>query len=162
MVGSAAGFTVPYSYGTYSSSKFALEAITDAFRLELRKWNISVSLLEPGTIESEIRRKNVGEAAPFKGLSDEAYGLYQKFFESYEGRIADMERKAGSAQLTTDAIVHALTSATPESRYVIGSYLGLNLGVFRSFVLPFLPDHVQDWGKMKALEKEPLGGEKHE
>jgi NAD(P)-dependent dehydrogenase (short-subunit alcohol dehydrogenase family) len=155
-VGSAAGFTVPPGYGAYSSSKFALEAISDAFRIELRPWNISVSLLEPGTIESEIRRKNLGEDLPFKGLSQEAYGLYRQMFDTYEARLMAMERKAGSAQLTTDAIVHALTSVTPQSRYVIGSYQGLSLGTFRRYIMPFLPDHVQDRGKIKALEKAPV------
>jgi len=155
-VGSAAGFTVPPGYGAYSSSKFALEAVSDAFRIELRPWNISVSLLEPGTIESEIRRKNLGDDLPFKDLSDEAYGLYRQFFDYYEARLNAMERNAGSAQLTTDAIVHALTSVTPQSRYVIGSHQGLNLKSFRTFVMPLLPDHVQDWGKIKALQKAPV------
>lgn len=121
-VGSAAGFTVPPGYGAYSSSKFALEAVSDAFRLELRPWNISVSLLEPGTVESEIRRKNLGDGVPFKDLPEKAYALYRHMFDTYEARVTALDRNAGSAQLTTDAIVHALTSATPQSRYIIGKY----------------------------------------
>ncbi|TFJ80651.1 hypothetical protein NSK_008077 [Nannochloropsis salina CCMP1776] len=151
-VGSAAGFTVPVTYGAYSSSKYALEAISDAFRLELRPWRISVSLLEPGTIESEIRRKNVGDAAPFKNLTESQYVLYQQIFDTYEQRVDTLERAAGSPQLTTDAILHALTSSTPQSRYVLGAYQGLSLWLLRHVVLPFVPDHLLDWGKMKMID----------
>ncbi len=150
-VGSAAGFTVPPSYGAYSSSKFALEALSDAMRMELGQWNISVSLLEPGAIESEIRRRNVGAGAPFHGLSEDQYELYRNFFDPYEARAAKIDQDAGSPQLTTDAVLHALTSPTPQARYVVGSYQGLSLWFVRYFVLPFVPDHVQDWVKMKAI-----------
>jgi NAD(P)-dependent dehydrogenase (short-subunit alcohol dehydrogenase family) len=57
-VGSFAGLVVPKFYGAYAASKFALEAITDAARLELGAWNISVSLLQPGGLiifTAEIR-----------------------------------------------------------------------------------------------------------
>ena len=41
------GLAIPFM-GPYSASKFALEAITDALRLELRTWDIRVIGVEPG------------------------------------------------------------------------------------------------------------------
>lgn len=45
--------------GAYSASKFALEALTDALRLELKGTKIKVSLIEPGTIESNFRKNAI-------------------------------------------------------------------------------------------------------
>ena len=34
--------------GAYSASKFALEGITEALYYEMRPWNVTVSLIQPG------------------------------------------------------------------------------------------------------------------
>ena len=44
--------------GPYSASKFALEALSDSMRLELRPWGISVSVVEPGPIATPIWEKS--------------------------------------------------------------------------------------------------------
>jgi short-subunit dehydrogenase len=49
-IGSAAGFVVGPMLGCYSASKFGVEAVADAFRLELDSLDISVSLVEPGEL----------------------------------------------------------------------------------------------------------------
>jgi hypothetical protein len=92
-------------------------------RLELSKWRIAVSLLEPGTIASEIRHKQQGAHAPYRRLTDpKQYELYRHFFEGFDARAAALDASAGPPQLTTDAVLHAVTSATPKTRYVVGSY----------------------------------------
>src|SRR5919204_4783282 len=45
--------------GPYSSSKFALEAISDALRLELRPWGIMVSVIEPSNVATPIWGKSL-------------------------------------------------------------------------------------------------------
>jgi NAD(P)-dependent dehydrogenase (short-subunit alcohol dehydrogenase family) len=40
--------------GAYAASKFGMEAVTDTLRQELRKWNISVSAIEPGFIRTPL------------------------------------------------------------------------------------------------------------
>ncbi len=52
---SVLGFVVMPFRGAYSASKFALEGISDALRIELAGTNIFVSLVEPGPIESKFR-----------------------------------------------------------------------------------------------------------
>ncbi len=49
-VGSISGFVAVPMYGSYAATKFALEAVTDAYRRELAAWNISVSVVDPGYV----------------------------------------------------------------------------------------------------------------
>lgn len=57
LTGSIAGFGTVPGLGPYSMSKHAVEALADALRRELRPWGLHVSLLEPGSIATEIWRK---------------------------------------------------------------------------------------------------------
>ena len=58
-VGSIGGRLVLPLHGGYSASKFAIEAVTDAFRLELRQWDIKVSLVDPGGSATAIFDKTL-------------------------------------------------------------------------------------------------------
>ena len=40
--------------GAYHAAKFGIEAVGDVFRQELRPWGISVSIVEPGSIDTPI------------------------------------------------------------------------------------------------------------
>src|SRR5512140_3799828 len=50
MIGSIAGRSALPFTGAYSASKYALEAITDAWRVELHPWSIDLVMIEPGAI----------------------------------------------------------------------------------------------------------------
>src|SRR5208282_3844521 len=76
-IGSLSGLiSSPFS-GPYCASKFALEALTDSLRLELRPWKIHVSIVEPGFIQTPIANKSLAAADAFRGrLPAEALQLY--------------------------------------------------------------------------------------
>ena len=59
-VGSIGGMLVLPLNGAYSASKFGVRAISDALRLELRQWNIHVSV----PCDTELRRRALGSAEP--------------------------------------------------------------------------------------------------
>ncbi|HEY6584860.1 MAG TPA: SDR family NAD(P)-dependent oxidoreductase, partial [Gaiellaceae bacterium] len=50
-IGSISGRSALPFLGAYAMSKFALEAMTDSLRVELRPWGIHVAIVEPGTIK---------------------------------------------------------------------------------------------------------------
>src|ERR1017187_4168238 len=71
--------------GAYSASKFALEALTDSLRMELRPWKIHVSLVEPGFVQTPIISKSLAAAEELRAeLPAEAFQLYGPSFRAVE------------------------------------------------------------------------------
>jgi NAD(P)-dependent dehydrogenase (short-subunit alcohol dehydrogenase family) len=56
-VSSLSGLISTPMTGAYNASKFALEAIADAWRLELRPWGVAVSLVEPAMTDTDLWRQ---------------------------------------------------------------------------------------------------------
>jgi NAD(P)-dependent dehydrogenase (short-subunit alcohol dehydrogenase family) len=120
-VSSAAGRVVTPLLGPYCASKFALEALSDALRVEVRKQGVRVSLVEPGFIETPMLDK--GDETTIEALKKlppigrELYGesleTFQKFMSSFRSRAAKPEAVAR-------AIEHALTASNPNTRYTVG------------------------------------------
>ncbi|MGB5103757.1 MAG: SDR family NAD(P)-dependent oxidoreductase [Steroidobacteraceae bacterium] len=84
--GSVAGFIAMPGLGPYAMSKHAMEAFSDSLRRELRPWGIEVSLLEPGTIATDIWQKGLTEfdqtmRAPPPGLVGTYGGLLNSMHE---------------------------------------------------------------------------------
>ncbi len=119
MCSSVLGFISGPYRGAYCASKFALEALSDAFRLELRPSGIHVSLIEPGPIESEFLATTI---ASFKSGIDMVNSAHADY---YARRLREMQAGGKSAiKLGPDAVVaklvHALESPRPKARYRVG------------------------------------------
>src|SRR5918996_79044 len=56
-ISSVGGRVASPALGAYSASKYAIEALSDAMRMELHPWGIQVSVIEPGSISTEIWRR---------------------------------------------------------------------------------------------------------
>jgi NAD(P)-dependent dehydrogenase (short-subunit alcohol dehydrogenase family) len=104
--------------GAYSASKFALEALSDAMRLELAGSGIRVSLVEPGPIRTRFI-DNV--LAAFEGAIDWQASPHRA---EYERRLAAL-RSGGKAtfKLEPEAVaakvLHAVESPRPKIRYYV-------------------------------------------
>src|SRR3990172_5108027 len=70
--------------GAYNAAKFALEALSDTMRLELRNTNIHVSIIEPGPITSRFR---VNAYAAFKRNIDKEHSAYREYYARVEKRL---------------------------------------------------------------------------
>lgn len=108
----------PYR-GAYAASKFALEALSDSLRVELRPAGIHVSLLEPGPIETHFLATTVSTFASQVETERSAHK------EAYDRRLANMQSgKSSPFKLGPEAVVaklvHALEAPRPRSRYRIG------------------------------------------
>ena len=146
LTGSIAGFGTLPALGPYSMSKHAVEALADALRRELRPWEMQVSLLEPGSIATEIWDKGtrgyteVREAPP-PGL----FELYGPLLERLNEFARQAARDASPVEVVTRAVVHAFTAPTPRTRYCMGQ------GSTQRKLLRRLPDRWVDAVFARAL-----------
>jgi NAD(P)-dependent dehydrogenase (short-subunit alcohol dehydrogenase family) len=121
-MGSVSGLlSVPF-IGPYAASKYALEAITDALRLELRRWRIAVSIIEPGNIQTPIWDKTKQAAdANFGPLQAKIEELYREDTEAFRAVTRHEARNAVPVETVVRAVVHALTARRPKTRYPLGA-----------------------------------------
>ena len=120
-IGSIAGRLAAPFLGPYSASKFAMEALTDALRQELRPWGIQVSIVEPGNINTPIWGKAQADADQIRdNLPEEAMLLYGDTTRAFQEAI----RKLANAGIPPDEVAkvveHALTARKPKTRYIVG------------------------------------------
>ena len=105
--------------GAYNASKFALEALSDTLRLELRGTGIHVSLIEPGPIKSRFRENAL---AAFRAHIDPAASAHREHYQALLDRLLG-QRGALPFTLPPEAVlrrvVHALEARRPKIRYYV-------------------------------------------
>jgi NAD(P)-dependent dehydrogenase (short-subunit alcohol dehydrogenase family) len=139
-IGSISGLVAGPLLGAYSASKFALEALTDSLRQELRPWGIHVAIVEPGSIATRIWEKGQAAGRELEGkLPPHAIRLYAPFVAA----IRAAAQKHAAAGLPPDAVArvveHALTSPRPRTRYLVGRDARA-----RRVLARMLPDRLRD------------------
>jgi NAD(P)-dependent dehydrogenase (short-subunit alcohol dehydrogenase family) len=139
-MGSIAGrMTIPF-LGPYSASKFALEAIADALRLELQPWGIQVALIEPGSIATPIWTKGAAAANVLQaGLPAHVVEDYGAAMHAMRKAAGDAGRRGISPDAVARAVEHALTARVPKTRYLVGSDAR-----FRALLMQIVPDRLRD------------------
>jgi NAD(P)-dependent dehydrogenase (short-subunit alcohol dehydrogenase family) len=107
--------------GAYNASKFAIEAIADAWRLELRPWGIKVVLVEPAMTDTDLWR-NAPETleAEAAEMSEEHRGLYGEHLDGMRKTVPRMQKMAKPVDGVAATIERALTTARPRARYPVG------------------------------------------
>jgi NAD(P)-dependent dehydrogenase (short-subunit alcohol dehydrogenase family) len=140
-MGSIGGRVATPFLAPYCASKFALEAIADALRIELQPWGMHVSMIEPGSIATPIWTKRpdgdvTADDARRPALSRD-YGAALAAFRSV---LTHTAQRGLPTDAVSTVVEHALTSARPRPRYVVGrdAKLQLALGTF-------VPARMQDW-----------------
>jgi len=118
-IGSLNGLIGAPGSATYVASKFAVEGFTDSLRMELMPFKISVSLVQPGYVRSEMGHKMHAESAESYGVSKENYALYDHVFSGFFKADRINAENAAPASVTTGAIIHAISSPHPQTRYVV-------------------------------------------
>jgi len=107
--------------GAYSASKFALEAISDALRVELRPWGIPISLIQPGQINTAIFAKGRAALAERAGQIPEqlqaGYGPLYARARRYNERGA---QSSSSPERVARLVLRVLRVRRPKARYKLG------------------------------------------
>jgi NAD(P)-dependent dehydrogenase (short-subunit alcohol dehydrogenase family) len=138
MMSSVSGFVTAPTQGAYSSSKFALEALSNALRLELYPFNVQVVLIEPGYIVTGIQQAAMELSKPYleKVQSGPYAPLYTRFLASVtESRTSSKTTPEDCARV----VLQAIEAPDPKIRYVV-----TQLGVFAKWAKRLLPDRGVD------------------
>jgi len=128
---SIAGKAVIYFGGWYHVSKYSVEALSDALRMEVKPFGIDVSIIEPGGIKTDwglIAADHLAESS--KGTPYEQEGIREAktMHKAYSIRLLS------NPSVVTRAISRAVNSRRPRTRYRIG--FGARTLVFLHALLP--------------------------
>jgi len=138
-VSSVAGkIAIPFA-APYCASKHALEAVSDALRVELRPWGIKVACIEPGSIATPLWERGLEQFdKQVAKMTPEALELYGDLIPRMR-KLTERTAKAGIPPArVADAVEHALTSPRPKTRYLVGN------DARGQSVLRLLPDKGRD------------------
>lgn len=142
-IGSVAALLPHRGSSSYSGSKAALEMISDTLRLELAPWEISVSLIEPGYVKTPLAAKSMGDNAPWRQVDPVKRQLYEDWIYNLDGSRQQAHDLAPGPEVTSAAILDALTNPKPKTRYVVA-----NVKHFPAWTLTtlawLLPDRIKD------------------
>lgn len=120
-MGSVSGKLAPPYLAPYAASKFALEALTDALRSELRHWAIEVSIIEPASVATPIWEKSRAAADKMaEEVPPEALALYQADLDAMRKATQRLGENGMPVEKVVRAVVHALSARRPKTRYRVG------------------------------------------
>ncbi len=125
--------------GAYHAAKFGIEAVGDVFRQELRPWGISVSIVEPGSIDTPIWQRGERTADEIGERSPEREALYGRAIESYRKVVRQLAERGIPPEKVAEVVEHALSSGRPRTRYLVGIDARL-----QARVKPFVPTPIFD------------------
>ena len=130
-ISSVAGKTVFYYGGWYHVSKFAVEALSDALRIEVQPFGIDVVIIEPGSIKTNwgiIAADHLAETSKETAYADTGAMMAQNLRGMYESS------SISAPSVVQKAICRAVNARRPRTRYRIG-YLSTTI-VFCHWLLP--------------------------
>ena len=108
--------------GPYAASKYALEAVSDSLRREVRPEGMHVSLIEPGGVKTPIWEKGVDTANSIEdAMPPDGQERYGPLSRAIRKEVEQIATKTGmDPSVVADAIVHAVTADRPKTRYLLG------------------------------------------
>jgi len=141
-VSSLAG-TVAFPFtGVYNASKFAVEAVSDAMRREMRHLGIHVVLIQPGFIRTEFSDVVGRHVEDYR----EDMGPWETGVERFETMFDKMARVAPGPDIIARAILKAAVARRPKARYSAPFK-----DRFLTWMGRALPTRLVDWGQRAAL-----------
>jgi NAD(P)-dependent dehydrogenase (short-subunit alcohol dehydrogenase family) len=138
--------------GLYNASKFALEAMSDALRMETRPFGVRVIVVEPGGVRTNFNDTAHQRAQRF---ATDANSPYHRYFEPLNRFITQATASSSPPETVARVIAHALTTNRPRARYVATPDARIMLAI-----VPWLSDRKRDtlWGWLLGLREMRTAG----
>ena len=123
-------------FGPYSSSKFALEAMSDALRLELHPFGVEVVLIEPGYIPTNFQNSSIELSSAYAAGAEKS--PYAAVYSGFRRTWKKSTRSKGAARTTPEdcarVILRALRDTPPRARYIVTR--SARIGILAKRLLP--------------------------
>jgi NAD(P)-dependent dehydrogenase (short-subunit alcohol dehydrogenase family) len=132
-VSSLAGLAGLPFQSLYSASKFAVEGLTEALRVEVRPFGVRVVLIEPGDFRTDFRREWTDEAR--------ASDVYRERAERAVAVMEADERSGSPPGQVARLLEQIIRARRPRVRYVVGGFSQRMMAALRRL----LPDAVIEW-----------------
>lgn len=103
--------------GWYHATKFALEAVSDCLRLEVKPFGIDVVIIEPGGIKTEwgaIATDNLRKTSGSGPYAAEANKAADSLLRTYQSN------RLSPPSVIANTILEAVTASRPRTRYIVG------------------------------------------
>ncbi len=122
-ISSIGGKVTAPSIGVYQASKYALESFSDALRLETRRQGVTVIIIEPGSIRTEITLKSKRQGdLELAALPPEMEAIYGPLARGLSENIAaSIDKHAIAPERAARVILRAARARRPRTRYLIGA-----------------------------------------
>jgi NAD(P)-dependent dehydrogenase (short-subunit alcohol dehydrogenase family) len=135
-------FVLP-GLGAYSASKFAVEALSDALRMELAEFGVSVVLIEPSWVATNIAEASAEQTSEFP-LAAEGYENQLAKTGAYI--VNEVRTNAIAPEAVARRIADAAQARKPKARYVMPGRARFLVRLFDA-----LPDRAADRAKRRTV-----------
>lgn len=146
-ISSVAGRLAQPTYGAYSGSKYAMEAVSDALRRELAPEGVGVVVVQPGAVRTQmVGRGGVTARKLAADMTPDQERRYGRLMDAVLAQSDAFLRDGVDATRAARVIVTAATTPRPRTRYTIGRDAALLTRLSR-----ILPDRALDRVLASAL-----------
>jgi NAD(P)-dependent dehydrogenase (short-subunit alcohol dehydrogenase family) len=129
-ISSLAGLLAVPFQAFYSASKFAMEGMTEALRMEVRPFGIRVALIEPGDFKSEFPANRVNTTGSLRSE------VYRELLERCVGVMREEEKHGKVPYPVARLVERIINDRSPRLRYTVGP-LGERVGPKLKSILPY-------------------------
>ncbi len=126
--------------GAYSASKFALEALSDALRIELAPFGVKVVIIEPGGSPTAIWQTSMQRALAMLTERGIDISAYRKLVDGAVQGALERSKAGFPPQLFAETVEKVLNAPKPHARYPIPNQIAWLIRLRR-----LMPDELWDW-----------------
>lgn len=147
-IGSVGGRIAMPGFGPYASAKFAMEAVSDTLRRELRPFGVDVVVVTPGAVKTSMTERGLATADRLAaGMTPDQHTRYDRLMDAFRAQAAMYARDGVPPERAAAVVSRAIAARRPRTRYTVGPDAAVLTRLVR-----FLPDRTLD-GMLRRVMK---------
>lgn len=139
-IGSLGGKIAMPGFGPYSAAKFAMEAVNDSLRREMKPFGVDVVMITPGGVSTGMSAAGTATATRLAALmTPEQHQRHDRLFEAVLEQANDWSENGIRPEVVAAVVSRAIHAPRPRARYTAGPDAALLTHLVR-----FLPERLLD------------------